>query len=145
MRVHVPDGSELARVATLAEDTGTRRDLDLHVYKDGERIASSRSPGGGESIILRDAGDYDVYVHQTATPLPQTALPFVLRTWVVSPDESAGGASLTPATAAVTAGDLPRITVDWRGLDVRRRYFGIVEYGENTAGDAGRTYLTVTP
>lgn len=143
--VHVPEGTRLARLALLDRDAVPQQDLDLYVYKDGTYYTSSRSPTSEEIIDLEEPGDYEVYVNQWTVADRTSPLPFTLRTWLVGPDEPATATTLSPSTTKVSTADRPKITIGWRGLDRRRLYLGVVEYGENSAYDAGRTYLTVMP
>ncbi|WP_190094297.1 S8 family serine peptidase [Streptomyces melanogenes] len=145
LSVHVPQGTQLARLALLAEESREGQDIDLYVYRSGKPVASSRSAGSGESVVLTEPGDYDVYLNQWGALDPSAALPFTLHTWLVGPDETTAAATVTPSSHYVAAGDRTDITVAWRRLQPRRCYFGVIDYSEGAAEGAGRTLLTVCP
>lgn len=143
---HVPEGTQLARLALLGEESPDGQDIDLYVYRDGHLVASTKSSGSAESLDLTEPGDYDVYLNQWAAGQnPSATLPFTLHTWLVGPDEPTAAATVTPATAKVSAGDRVDITLSWRGLQTRRRYLGVIDYSEGATEGAGRTFVLVTP
>ncbi|WHM40851.1 S8 family serine peptidase [Streptomyces sp. BPTC-684] len=145
LRIHVPEGTQLARIALLGEESSQGQDIDMYVYRGGKPVVSSRSGGSEESVMLTEPGDYDVYLNQWGALDPSAALPFTLRTWLVGPDEPAAAATVTPSALKVSAGDRTDITVAWRRLHPRRCYLGVIDYSEGATEGAGRTVLTVCP
>ncbi|GAA3387204.1 S8 family serine peptidase [Cryptosporangium minutisporangium] len=69
-RVTVPKGAALARFATSSEDHPLGTDVDLSVYRRGERVGRSSGPAADEHVDLStpEAGTYDVYVRLIAAP-----------------------------------------------------------------------------
>jgi len=123
--VSVPDGTRVARFSLDAGDDTA--DLDLFVYRDGEFVVLSASGAADEEITLIQplAGTYQVYVNGFATPGGSTS--YELANFVVGAG-SAGNATITPSSVAVTTGEPVTLTVSWFGLDPAKRWLGAVEY-----------------
>ena len=123
--VVVPAGTKAARFSLDAADDSA--DLDLFVYLEGEFVDLSASGAADEQITLLapDAGTYDVYVNGFATPGGSTS--YELANFVVGPDDL-GNASVSPDPAAVTTGVPVTLTASWTGLDVTKRWLGVISY-----------------
>ena len=144
VRVHVPEGGRLARVAIFSSDHLAGSDLDLYVYdKDGKLVSPYPGEGSDEHVDLTP-GDYDAYVVQYGLPDGTTSQRFTLWTW--QPGASSAPdvpATVTPASQRVGGDGRARVTVTWQGAEEGRRYLALVEYGDGTA-DVGRTTLAVS-
>jgi subtilisin family serine protease len=136
--VDVAAGTKAARFSLdAADDTA---DLDLFVYLDGDFVDLSASGAADEQVTLLDPaeGTYDVYVNGFATPGGSTA--YGLANFVVSPAD-AGNLTLSPnpVPPPATLGDPATITGTWTGLDVAKRYFGVISY----AGSDTVTFFSI--
>jgi subtilisin family serine protease len=123
--VEVAAGTKVARFSLdSADDTA---DLDLFVYLDGELVDLSASGAADEEVTLLDPADgtYDVYVNGFATPGGSTS--YAISNFVV-PDASAGNATVTPDSVAVTIGTPVTLTASWTGLDPVKRWLGVISY-----------------
>ncbi len=123
--VDVPAGTKAARFSLDSDDDSA--DLDLFVYKGGAFVDLSASGSADEEVTLHApaAGTYDVYVNGFATPGGSTG--YKLSNFVVGSD-SAGNASVAPASAAVTIGTPTTLTASWTGLDPAKRWLGVINY-----------------
>ncbi|MBA3309122.1 MAG: S8 family serine peptidase, partial [Nocardioidaceae bacterium] len=123
--VVVPAGTKAARFSLDAVDDTA--DLDLFVYRGGEFVDFSASGAADEQITLLapDAGTYDVYVNGFATPGGSTS--YGLANFVIGP-EDLGNASVSPDPVAVTTGVPVTLTASWTGLDVAKRWLGVISY-----------------
>ena len=123
--VAVAEGSKAARFSLDSDDNTA--DLDLWVYKDGQFVTLSASGAADEEVTMLApaAGTYDVYVNGWATPGGSTT--YKLSNFVVG-STSAGNASVSPSPASVTGGTPTTLTASWTGLDVAKRYLGVVSY-----------------
>jgi len=127
-QVAVPAGTDLARF----EVTGGSRDkgVDLYVYRDGDLVGSAVGSGDQAVVTLTDParGRYEVLAG-AHSPLASTG-PGELATWIV-PHHGAG----TPvrlSTDAVGSAPGKKFTYSarWAGLDPRKRWLGVVSYGD---------------
>ena len=134
--VTVPAATRAARFSLDSADNTA--DLDLFVYKGGTLVDLSASGSGDEQVTLVNpaAGTYDLYVNGFSTPGGSTT--YGLANFVV-PSTSAGNASVTPNPASVTVGVPVTLNANWTGLDVAKRWFGVISY----AGAADVTYFSV--
>jgi subtilisin family serine protease len=134
--VDVPAGTKAARFSLDSDDDSA--DLDLFVYKGGAFVDLSASGSADEEVTLHApaAGTYDVYVNGFATPGGSTS--YKLSNFVVG-SESAGNASVAPASASVTIGTPTTLTASWTGLDPAKRWLGVINY----AGTDTTTLLSV--
>ncbi len=134
--VVVAAGTKAARFSLdSADDTA---DLDLYVYRAGTLVGLSASGSADEQVTMLNptAATYDVYVNGFATPGGSTT--YGIANFVV-PDTSAGNASVTPSPASATQGVPLTLTANWTGLDVAKRYFGVIKY----SGATNVTYFSV--
>jgi hypothetical protein len=88
------------------------------------------------TLIAPDAGKYDVYVNGFSTPGGSTS--YGISNFVV-PSVDAGNATVTPDPVAVRVGIPVTLTAAWSGLDVTKRWFGVISY----AGADSVTLLSV--
>ena len=136
--VVVPEGSPAVRFSLdSADDTA---DLDVWVYKGGELVDLSASGAADEQVTMLapDAGTYDVYVNGFTTPGGSTT--YALSNFVV-PSANLGNVTLSPnpVPPPSTLGQPSTVTASWTGLDVTKRYFGVISY----AGSEVVTYVSV--
>lgn len=144
VRVHVPEGSRLARVAIFSSDHLPGSDVDLYVYdKDGKRVGPPPETGSDEHVDL-PPGDYDTYVVPYALPDGTRSQRFTLWTWQPGTSAPDVPATVTPASQQVGGDGRARVTVSWHGTDKGRRYLALVGYGDGST-EVGRTTLTVSP
>jgi subtilisin family serine protease len=134
--VVVPAGTTAARFSLDSLDDTA--DLDMFVYKGGTLVALSASGSADEQVTLSApaAGTYDVYVNGFATPGGSTA--YEISNFVVPP-ATVGNATVTPDPAPATVGVPVTLTASWTGLDVTKRWFGVISY----AGSSSVTYFSV--
>lgn len=135
-QVEVAEATKVARFSLdAADDTA---DLDLWVYKDGELVDLSATAGADEevTIVAPAAGAYDVYVNGFATPGGSTT--YSLANFVVA-SASVGNATVSPNPADATQSVPLTLTASWLGLDVSKRYLGVIEY----EGSSALTLLSV--
>jgi len=137
--VTVPDGA-IGRYATFNADYAGTTDTDLYAYEAGSATEVSSSAGGdaNETLTL-GPGTYDIYVSlfgSSAGPLDVK-----LDGWTLG-DASAGNATVSPASQAVTVGGAATVTVSWTGLTSGVRYLGKLTYGDGTSA-IGSSYLLV--
>lgn len=122
--VTVPAGTKAARFSLdSADDTA---DLDLFVYLDGELVDLSASGAADEQVdlIAPAAGAYDVYVNGFATPGGSTG--YQLANFVVGPDDLPNSDVTTGVQ--VDTGVPETLTASWTGLDVTKRWLGVISY-----------------
>lgn len=134
-QVAVPAGAVAARFSLDASDDTA--DLDLFVYLNGHLVDLSASGAADEQVTLiaPAEGTYDVYVNGFATPGGATA--YHLANFVVGPEDLPNSSVTTGL--AVTGGAPVTLTATWTGLDVTKRWLGLIEY----AGAATVTMLSV--
>lgn len=113
-------------------------DLDLFVYQGTTLVALSASGAADEQVTLLApaAGTYDVYVNGFATPGGSTA--YEIANFVLPP-ATVGNASVSPDPATAIVGQPLTLTANWTGLDVTKRWFGVISY----AGTDTVTYFSV--
>jgi subtilisin family serine protease len=142
VRVTVPAGTALGRVATYGTDYGTGSDLDVYVY-DTTGLLVGQSAGGtsDEQVDLPGPGDYDVYVAQFALPTGATQQDVKLNTFAV-PASAAGNLTLTPASQRAISGKQATVKASWTGLTPGQHYLGEVVYSDGTAV-RGATVISV--
>ena len=139
IRVSVPDGTAIARVATYAADYGQGADLDLYAYRpDGTLVGQSGSSTADESVDLPGPGDYDVYAVQFALPDGVDRQTVRLNTFAV-PSRAAGNLTVTPHSQPVRFGGRVQVTVHWSGLVTGRHYLGQIAYRDGYATRATTT------
>jgi hypothetical protein len=136
--VDVAAGTVAARFSLDSVDDTA--DLDLFVYLDGDFVDLSASGAADEQVTLLnpEEGTYDVYVNGFATPGGSTA--YGLANFVVPPAD-AGNLTLSPNPVPPPAelGDPSTVTATWAGLDVAKRYFGVISY----AGTDAVTFFSI--
>ncbi|GGW35815.1 S8 family serine peptidase [Streptomyces caelestis] len=145
VRVHVPQDTEVTRVATASADHLPATDLDMYAFDtDGQLFDMSAKAGSDENIDL-PPGDYDVYVVQYSLPEGATSQQLTLWTWQLggsaAPDVPLG---VSPATQPVPDSGTAEVTVTWPDVAPDERYMGIVKYGDGS-DTVGRTLLTIVP
>ena len=133
--VSVPSGTSVLRLALEGRDND---DMDLHLYRDGEVVASTTGSGADEVLTELEpaAGDYELYVTSSVAENGSTTTA-QLYTWVVQ-DVDAGNLKLD-RTIPVTAGEPFRVELSWADLDPTARWFGVVRY----AGSDEHTFVQV--
>jgi subtilisin family serine protease len=126
--VEVPAGTKVARIATLDEDHIRGTELDIYVYRNGQRVATGVGGLAQRSVTLTDPGTYEVYVVTFTIPAPEQDVK--LNTFLVG----AGSPTFTaaPVSQPVTAGRPVAVTAGWSRLTAGKRYLGVVEYGNGT-------------
>jgi subtilisin family serine protease len=133
IRVTVPAGTTLARVATYAADYGTGSDLDMYAYDPaGTLVGQSAGGTAEEKVDLPGPGAYDIYVAQFALPTGVDQQELKLNTFVVPP-KAAGNLTVTPAHQSVRAGTQASVTAHWTGLTAGRHYLGQISYSDGSA------------
>lgn len=134
--VAITAGNTAARFSLDALDDTA--DLDLFVYKGTTLVALSASGAADEQVTLLApaAGTYDVYVNGFATPGGSTA--YEIANFVLPP-ATVGNGSVAPDPATATVGQPLTLTASWTGLDVTKRWFGVISY----AGTDAVTYFSV--
>jgi hypothetical protein len=133
--IEVPSDTEVLRVELVGRDSD---DVDLHLYRDGELVASASGSGGNETLTLVDPnrGELELYVSSAVAANGSTTTSQVY-TWVVQRDD-ANNLAVTP-TVPVTAGEPFEVTLSWADLDPTARWFGSLRYGRSE----DRTFVTV--
>lgn len=133
--VEVPEGTAVLRLELEGRDSD---DLDLHLYREGELVASATGSGADELLTEVDpeAGDYELYV-TSAVAANDSTTTAQLYTWVVR-DDDAGNLTLADSVP-VSAGVPFSIDLAWAGLDPTTRWFGAVHY----AGSDEHTFVTI--
>ena len=130
--VTVPAGTTAARFSLDSQDDTA--DLDLFVYfenagGDLEFVDLSASGAADEQVTLLApaSGTYHVFVNGFTTPGGSTA--YGIANFVLAPADD-GNLTLSPdpVPAPATLGQSSTVTATWTGLDVAKRYFGIVHY-----------------
>jgi len=134
--VTVAEGAKAARFSLDSDDDTA--DLDLFVYSGGELVGVSASGAADEEVTLLapPAGTYEVYVNGFATPAGGAT--YQLSNFVVG-SASAGNASVAPNPVTVTSGVPVSLTASWTGLDVAKRWLGVISY----SGASDVTLLSV--
>ena len=124
--VAVPAGTTYARFALFGADANVGSDLDLCVFRNGNRVGASLSSTATETVSLEGppAGAYTVVVQGWGVV---GSTPFKLHTWLLG-SAPAGNMSVT-APAAATIGQSGNIGIATSGLDAGKRYLGAVAYG----------------
>ena len=124
--VAVPAGTTYARFALFGADANAGSDLDLCVFRDGNRVGASLSSTATETVSLEGppAGAYTVVVQGWGVV---GSTPFKLHTWLLG-SAPAGNMSVT-APAAATIGQSASIGIGTSGLVAGTRYLGAVAYG----------------
>jgi hypothetical protein len=125
--VQVPPGTQVARFRMEAHNRGD--DVDVFVYRNGRMVGRSATASGDETVTLPDpaAGRYDVYVNAVAAENGST-ITGQLYTWVVGAG-AAGNLRLDRHAVSAGVGDVYRFRARWDGLDLTRRWLGVVRYG----------------
>jgi hypothetical protein len=133
--VEVPAGTSVLRLEVEGRDSD---DLDLHLYRGDELVASATGSGADETITEVDpeTGDYELRVHSAVAANGSTTTA-QLYTWVVR-DTDAGNLRVDESTP-VAAGEPFSVDLSWAGLDPTRRWFGAVRYD----GSDEQTFVTV--
>ena len=145
--VTLPAGTKVGRFATFGADYPAGTDIDVFVYStDGggnltALVGASTTASAEESVTIREAGTYAVYVDLFAVPAGTTSLTAKHHHWAVG-GTNAGNLTVTPASQSVTLGGAATVTVAWSGLAAGGHYLGIVEYGDGTQ-KVGDTVVTV--
>ncbi|MEV0270081.1 S8 family peptidase [Hamadaea sp. NPDC050747] len=139
LTVTVPAGT-VGRYSTFNADYAGATDTDLYAYTAGTANEVTLSAGGdaNETMIL-GPGTYDLYVvlfGSTAGPLDVK-----LNGWTLG-STSAGNATVSPTSQAVTVGGTASLTVSWTGLTPGVRYLGKLTYSDGTSA-IGSSYLLV--
>ena len=131
--VSVPAGTKAARFSLDSDDDTA--DLDLFVYLDGEFVNLSASGAADEQVTLLDPAPsenlvYDVFVNGFATPGGSTS--YHLANFVVGPADL-GNANLSPdpVPAPPSLGTPATVTASWSGLDVTKRWLGVIGYEDS--------------
>ncbi|MER7402010.1 S8 family serine peptidase [Streptomyces sp. NPDC000070] len=145
VRVHVPQDTEVTRVATTSADHLPGTDLDMYAFgTDGRLVEMSAKAESDEHVDL-PPGDYDVYIVQYSLPEGATSQQFTFWTWQLgssgAPDVPLG---VSPATQPVPDSGTAEVTVTWPDVAPGERYMGIVKYGDGS-DTVGRTLLTMVP
>lgn len=133
--VAVPRGTAVLRLELEGRDSD---DMDLHLYRDGEIVASATGSGADEVLTQLDppAGDYTLYVTSAVAANGSTTTA-QLYTWVVR-DADAGNLRVDDSIP-VAAGEPFSVELSWEGLDPTSRWFGAVHY----AGTDQHTFVTI--
>jgi subtilisin family serine protease len=133
VRVTVPAGAALARLATYNADYGPGSDLDMYVYTAAGALVSQSAGGtADESVDLSAAGDYDVYMAQFALPTGVDQQELKLNTFLV-PSAAAGNLTVAPASQPARFGSQTSVTATWTGLTAGRHYLGEIVYSDGGA------------
>ncbi|SHN06510.1 S8 family serine peptidase [Cryptosporangium aurantiacum] len=140
--VTVPEGTALARFATDAEDHPIGTDLDLVVFRDGERVGRSGGSAADERVDLStpEAGRYDVYVRLIAAP-GSGPLPVRMDSYLVSDGAPAAERSVNTGTPLRLSGLRPTGPGRWLG----RIVWSDGGTGEATTLVSGRTGVSDGP
>jgi hypothetical protein len=137
-QVVVPPDTKAARFSLdAADDTA---DLDMYVYRADSFVDLSASGAADEQVTLLapEPGTYDVYINGFSTPGGSTS--YGLANFVVAPaDEGNLTLSPNPVPPPANLGDSSTVTASWAGLEVTKRYFGVISY----AGSDVVTYVSV--
>ncbi|MFF5979484.1 S8 family serine peptidase [Streptomyces olindensis] len=145
LKVTVPEGTWLARLAIQSRDFLPGSDIDLDVSDADGNVYSMAGEGSDEHVDLPGPGTYDVYVSQYALPPGATSQQYTLHTWLIGADtEPDHPATATPAEQPTELGGAAKVTISWRNLPVGRTYLGLVGYGEDKEV-FDSTVLTVKP
>ncbi|WNM35761.1 S8 family peptidase [Streptomyces sp. Li-HN-5-11] len=145
MKVTVPEGTTLARLAIQSRDFLPGSDIDLVVFDADGNLLSTPGEGSDEHVDLPGPGTYDVYLSQYALPPGATSQKYTLHTWLIGADTKPDHpATATPAEQQAEPGAAAKVTVSWRNLPAGRTYLGLVDYGDGKDTFAS-TVLTVTP
>jgi hypothetical protein len=133
--IDVPVGAEALRVALEGRDSD---DLDLHLYRGDELVASATGSGADEILTQAspEPGSYRLFVSAAVAGNGSTATA-QLYTWVLRRDD-ARNLSL-PRSVPVVSGEPFEVELGWDGLDATARWFGAIRYGSSDE----RTYLTL--
>ncbi|HEU4515252.1 MAG TPA: S8 family peptidase [Nocardioidaceae bacterium] len=133
--VEVPSGTAVLRLELEGRDSD---DLDLHLYREGELVASATGSGADEILteVEPASGDYELYVTSAVAANGSTTTA-QLYTWVVR-DKDADNLTVAQSVP-VTAGEPFPVDLSWQGLDPTSRWFGAVHY----AGSEEHTFVTV--
>jgi hypothetical protein len=133
--VEVPPGTEVVRVELAGRDSD---DMDLHLYREDQLVASSIGSAADELLTLVEPqpGDYDLYVSSAVAANGSTTTA-QLYTWVVK--EGDAGNLRSPAGLAVTQGEPFEVQLTWEDLDPTIRWFGAIRYGRSDQ----RTFVTI--
>ncbi len=133
--VQVPDRTAVLRLELEGRDSD---DVDLHLYREGDLVASATGSGADEILteVEPEPGDYELYVTSAVAANGSTTTG-QLYTWVVR-DDDAGNLSLAPSVP-VSVGEPFSVDLSWTGLDPTSRWFGAVDY----AGSDERTFVTL--
>ena len=134
--VVVPAGTKAARFSVDSQDDTA--DLDAFAYRNGTLVGISASGSADEQIdlVAPAAGTYDVYVNGFATPGGSTS--YKLSNFVVDP-AAVGNATVSPEPVAATVGVPVKLTASWTGLDIAKRWLGVISYD----GSDEVTFLSV--
>ncbi|GKQ39032.1 hypothetical protein ALMP_55610 [Streptomyces sp. A012304] len=145
LKVTVPEGTLLARLAIQSRGFLPGSDIDLDVHDADGNVYSMAGEGSDEHVDLPGPGTYDVYVSQYALPPGATSQKYTLHTWLIGADTKPDHpATATPAEQRADPGATAKVTVSWRNLRAGHTYLGLVDYG-NGKHTLGSTVLTVTP
>jgi hypothetical protein len=132
--VEVPADAEVLRVELQGRNSD---DIDLHLYREGELVASATGSTADELLTRIDpeAGEYDLYVSSVVAANRATTTA-QLYTWVLGP---ADARNLAAEAGPVVEGEPFRVELSWGDLDQTARWFGQLRYGRS----ATRTFVTV--
>lgn len=114
-------------------------DIDLYLYKDGEKVAESTAGGTNELIELShpEAGEYTLYVHGWQVAGTRS---FSMDQWRAV--TGVGALTATPASAEVDSGDVVTVDATWTDAPTGVSY-GVVDHVLN--GEVGgQTVIQVT-
>jgi hypothetical protein len=133
--VEVPPGAEVVRIELAGRDSD---DMDLHLYRDEELVASSIGSAADEQLTMVDPqpGDYDLYVSSAVAANGSTTTA-QLYTWVVKHDDA--GNLRIPASVAVSEGEPFEVELTWEDLEPTARWFGAIRYDRSDE----RTFVTI--
>ncbi len=133
--IDVPAGAEVVRVELEGRDSD---DMDLHLFREGEVVASATGSSADELLTLvePEAGEYDLYV-SSAVAANEATTTAQLYTWVVRDDDARN--LRVPESVPVSSGEPFGVELTWDDLDPTARWFGAIRYGDS----GERTFVTV--
>ncbi len=133
--IEVPADAEALRVELEGRNSD---DVDLHLYREGELVASATGSTADELLTRVDPepGDYDLYVSSVVAANGSTTTA-QLYTWVLGPSDARNLS--TADTVPVVEGEPFGVELTWEDLDATARWFGQLRYGDSDT----RTFVTV--
>jgi subtilisin family serine protease len=142
----VPAGTTLARFQLFDEFTDGNDDIDLYLYRVGDKgalelVGFSAGATSAERIDLPSpaAGTYKLYAHGWQTD--GTNAVYTLFSWLV-PSTAAGNMQVTSSTSSATVGGTADVTVSWSGLTAGTKYLGRISYRDSSS-EIGSTIVAV--